>query len=206
MAKNNKIKFNDTKSKVMLVSRRKLKEIKNIRVYLNNKPLEQDTEIKYLGIILDHNFRFHDHITYAVEESAKLIHSLSKAVKLTWGIKHEAIATIYKGAILPQLTYGSPLWTEAMNFEHNGQKYILVQRLNKIRTAKVFRTTSSEALCMLTGMTPVIIKLEEETAHYKIKEKSGHCDIEWDCGVEIQHWPHRQKLGKFTKWQGTRTH
>jgi len=43
---------------------------------------------------------------------------------------------------------------------------------------------------MVTGMTPIIIKLEEETAHYKIKQNSGHCDIEWDCGVELQHWPH----------------
>ena len=56
-AKNNKIKFNDTKSKVMLVSRRKPKENKNITVYLNNKPLEQFTQMKYLGIILDHKFK-----------------------------------------------------------------------------------------------------------------------------------------------------
>ena len=35
--KNNKARFNDKKSKVMLVSRRKRKENKNITVYLNNK-------------------------------------------------------------------------------------------------------------------------------------------------------------------------
>jgi len=37
------------KSKVMLVSRRKMKENKNITVYLNNKPLNEFTEMKYLG-------------------------------------------------------------------------------------------------------------------------------------------------------------
>jgi hypothetical protein len=45
LAKYNKIKFIDTKSKVMLVSRRKRKENKNITVYLNNKPPEQVTQI-----------------------------------------------------------------------------------------------------------------------------------------------------------------
>jgi len=195
-AKTNKIKFNDTKSKVMLVSRRKRKKKnKNITVYLSNKPLEQVTQMKYLGIILDHKFRFNEHITYAAEKCAKLIHILSKAAKLTWGIKHEAIATIYKGAILPLLTYGAPIWIEAMNFEHNRQKYIRVQRLINIRMAKAFRTTSSEALCMLTGMTPILIKLEEKTAHYKIKQKLGHHDIEWDCDVEIQNWPHPAEVG-----------
>ena len=62
-AKNNKIKFNDTKSKVMLVSIRKRKANKNITVYLNNKPLKQVNLTKYFGIILDRKFRFHEHIT-----------------------------------------------------------------------------------------------------------------------------------------------
>jgi ATP-dependent Clp protease adapter protein ClpS len=46
----------------MLVSRRKRKENKNITVYLNNKPLDQVTKMKYPGIILDHKFRFNEHI------------------------------------------------------------------------------------------------------------------------------------------------
>ena len=153
----------------MLVSRIKRKENKNITVYLNNKPFEQVTQMKYLGIILDHKFRFHEYITYTAEKIAKLIRSLSKGAKLTWRIKHEAIETIYKGAILPLLTYGAPVWIEAMNFDQNKQKYIRVQRLINVRMAKAFRTTSSEALCMLTGITPILMKLEEEAAHYKIK-------------------------------------
>jgi len=145
-SKNNKIIFNESKSKVMLVSRRKRREHRNITVYLNNKPLEQVTRMKYLGIILDHKFRFQEHINYAAERCAKLIYNLSKMAKLTWGIKHAAIATIYKGAILPLLTYGAPVWIDAMKYEHNRQKYIRVQRLINIRMAKAYRTTSSEAL------------------------------------------------------------
>ena len=189
-AKNNKIKFNYNKSKVMLVSRWKRKENKNSTVYLNNKRLKQVTQIKCLGIILDHKFRFRDHIIYAGEKNANLIHGLSKAAKLTWGIKREAISNIYKVAILPQLTYWVPISKEAMNFDHNRQKYIWLQRLISIHMAKAFRKTSSEALCIMTGMTPIIIKLEEETANYKIKQNVGHCEIEWDCDVELRHWPH----------------
>jgi hypothetical protein len=112
--------------------------------------------MKYLGIIQDHKFRFQEHIKYAAQRCAKLIHSLSKAAKMTWGIKHAAMATIYKGAILPVLMYGAPIWIEAMNYEHNRQKYIRVQRLINISMAKVYPTTSSKALCMLTGTTPTI--------------------------------------------------
>ena len=76
--KNNKASFKDKKSKVMLVSRRKRKENKNITVYLNNKKLTQLTQIKYLGIIMDQKFRFNGHITYAVERCKKLIYSQEK--------------------------------------------------------------------------------------------------------------------------------
>jgi alkyl hydroperoxide reductase subunit AhpF len=122
---------------------------------------------------MDHKFRFQDHINYAAEKCTKLIHNLSKMAKLSWGIKHAAIETIYKGAILPLLTYGAPVWIDAMKYEHNRRKYIRVQRLINIRMAKAYRTTSSEALCILTGNTPIIIKLEEAVKRYNIKKKDG---------------------------------
>ena len=81
-SRKNKIEFNDKKSKVMLVTRRKRREDKDITLYLNFKPLEQVTQMKYLGIILDQKFRFQEHIKYAAEKCAKLIHNMSRAAKL----------------------------------------------------------------------------------------------------------------------------
>jgi hypothetical protein len=127
-------------------------------MYLNKKPLEQVTTMKYLGIIIDNKLKFSEHISYAAEICTKLIHSLSKSAKVSWGLKHKVLTTTYKGAILPLLLYGAPVWIEVMKYTYNRQKYIRVQRLMNIRMAKVFHTTSSEALCIMTGMTPIIIK------------------------------------------------
>jgi hypothetical protein len=44
-SRRNKIKFNDKKSKVMIVTRRK--EDKNIKIYMHFQPLEQVTQMKY---------------------------------------------------------------------------------------------------------------------------------------------------------------
>jgi hypothetical protein len=137
-SKRNKITFNDKKSKVMLVTRRKRREDKDIKIYLHFKPLEQVTQMKYLGIILDHKFRFQEHIKYAAERCTKLIHNLSRAAKLSLGIKNEVIATIYKDAILTLLTYGAPVWIEAIKYEHNRQKYVRVQRLISSRMARAY--------------------------------------------------------------------
>jgi len=87
----------------MLVSRRKRKEPKVIKIYINNKILEQVPTIKYLVIIIDNKLKFKENINYVAEICTKLIHNLYRSAKLTWGLKHEALKTIYKGAILPLL-------------------------------------------------------------------------------------------------------
>jgi hypothetical protein len=98
-----KVGLNEVKSKTMLISRRKRKEAKEIKICLNNKHIEQVTTMKYLGIVIDAKFKFSQRISHAADKRAKLILGLSKSAKIHWVIKHEALTTIYKGAILPLL-------------------------------------------------------------------------------------------------------
>jgi len=59
-----------------------------------------------------------------------------------------------------------------MKYAYNRRMYIRVQRLMNLRIAKAFRTTSNEALCILAGLTPIVIKTEEAiTIQFKIGER-----------------------------------
>jgi len=113
-AKANKICFNEQKSKVMLLSRRKRKERRELEIYLNNRPLTQVHSLKYLGIIFYSKLTFKDHIMYITDKCSKLIFALSKSAKLSWGLSYAALKTIYTGAILPLLLYGAPIWINAL--------------------------------------------------------------------------------------------
>jgi len=86
-AADNKIRFNGEKSKVMLMSRRKRKEQKEIAIYLNNKPIPQVNRLKYLSIIYDKKLTFKEHINYKANKCRKLIFSLFKAAKLNSGLR-----------------------------------------------------------------------------------------------------------------------
>ena len=108
-AKNYKVEFNDDKSTAMLASRRKRKERKHTNIFLNFKQLKQVNKMKYLGIMMDNKFKFNEHITHAAAKCTKLIYTLSKSAKLTWGLRHNVLRTIYEGAILPLLMYGAPV-------------------------------------------------------------------------------------------------
>jgi len=57
--------------------------------------------MKYLRIIIDTNLNSVNNISYATEKCTNLNQSLSKSAKISWG--HEALKTIYKGAVLPLL-------------------------------------------------------------------------------------------------------
>ena len=76
------------------------REKKEVSIYLNNKPLEQVNNIKYLGIILNSKMNFREHIMHITGKCNKLINELAKSAKLGWGLNLEALHTINKGAIL----------------------------------------------------------------------------------------------------------
>ena len=44
----------------------------NKLTYLNNKPLQEVSTMKYLGNVLDNKYKFSEHISYAAERSSKL--------------------------------------------------------------------------------------------------------------------------------------
>ena len=136
-ATNNKVSFNEQKSKILLISRKRLQN-SELSIYLNSKKLQQVNKLKYLGFIIDTKFNFNEHIQYVVERCTKLIHMLSRSAKLNWGLGHEALKTIYKGAILPLLSYGAPVWIDALERKSNQMKFRRVQRLVNIKIAKAF--------------------------------------------------------------------
>jgi len=68
---NNKTKFNEEKSQVMLMTRRKRKEQKEMLVYINNKAIPQVQKLKYLGIIVDNKLLFREHINYVADKCKK---------------------------------------------------------------------------------------------------------------------------------------
>jgi len=57
-----------------------------------------------------------------------------------------------------------------MKIESYRSKLIRVQRIINIKMAKSYRTVSNEALCILTRMTPIAIKIEEATQLYQNHE------------------------------------
>ena len=103
-----------------------------------------------------------------------------KVSKSELRLSSKALYTIYKGAILPLMIYGVPVWIKALEKECNRKIYNRLQRIINIKIAKAYRTTSNEALCTLTGLTPIVIKAEEEAKIFNIMRGSIQNEIDKD--------------------------
>jgi hypothetical protein len=85
------MKFNEQKSKMMIITRRRPKMKREYKIYLNNTAIRQEETIKYLGIIIDKRLNFNAHIDYTTGKCIKLIHALSKSAKVNWGLRHDVL-------------------------------------------------------------------------------------------------------------------
>ena len=108
-ARNNKISFNDQKSKITIITRQKPKNRRDFNIFLNNKELKQEDTVKYLGITIDTRFNFNQHIDNVTGKCIKNIHALSKSAEINWGLTHDVLRNIYTCAILPILSLGAPV-------------------------------------------------------------------------------------------------
>ena len=79
-------------------------------------------------------------------------------------------------------------------------QYIRLHSLMNIRMAKAFRTTSSEALCIVTGMTPIIIKIEEAVKQYNIRKRKGIQTHLIDREVKLNNWPHPAYVARIIEY------
>ena len=167
-SKNNKIKFNDQKSKLLVITRRRPRTQRDISIYLNNKRLQVSENMRYLGIIIDRKFNFNEHIAHTTQKCIKLIHSLTKSARINWDLKSDVLKIIYKRAILPLLTFAAPIWIDSVKKGINSIKLGRVQKLLNIKLIKAFRTILYEAWCFIAGT----IELQRIANYYVVTREN----------------------------------
>ena len=65
-----------------------------------------------------------------------------------------------------------------------------MQRLINIKIAKAYRTVSNEALCILTGMTRITIKIEAAQIYQLTKGNTKGEEVQVETHMEVKHWQH----------------
>ena len=129
------------------------------------------------------------HIEATTNKAISLMNMLRRAARMHWGLGHTALKTIYNGAILPMITYGAPIWEEALRKQKNLNKLKRVQRIINVTIAKAYKTLSYEASCVIAGIKPIAISISETAQIYRaIHSSTDTPGI--DAPLNKENWPH----------------
>jgi len=76
-------------------------------------------------------------------------------------------------------------------------KLLRPQRPINIRIAKAYCTVSNKALCILTGLTPLDLKIEKAFLFYHHTKGSTKEEALVNCDMEVKYWHHPAETINF---------
>ncbi len=106
----NLMKVNVSKTKVMLLGTTcKTSKIDNVNVMMNNTKVEKVNCFKYLGVTIDANLKWNDHINNVYRN---LCNSLGIMRRIKPFVPQSSLITIYNTMFLPHFDYGLIIWSD----------------------------------------------------------------------------------------------
>jgi ribonuclease HI len=166
-AKQWKIEFSVQKTKAVIFSRSRNKE--PLRLFIDNSQIELVPEFRYLGIVFDKKLLWTSHIQQQCGKVISLLLKLKAVTKRNWGLPQRTNRFIYQRILEPILLYGCPVWASALDKIGTVTLLRRTQRMAALAITGALRTTSTDALLVLSGLKPIDLLARERCAIYFIK-------------------------------------
>lgn len=147
------------------------------RIQFENVTIKNKTSVCYLGLVLERNFSFIEHIRTVNEKSKKSFFALTRISTATWGLSFNTLKIIYGATYLGSICYGAPVWADRATVGAVRRKLLQGQRLALIFLCKAYRTVSTEALPVLAGVLPVDLEVQRRAAMYYSTLQNMECDF-----------------------------
>lgn len=111
--------------------------------------------MKYLGVILDSEWKFHNHFQTVVGKVDKVISHLNRIMPNCRG-PSELKRKLYMNVVLSILLYGAPVWAPSL-LRHKENRLLVEAAMRKMaqRVCRAYRTVSYTAALVLSGTPPV---------------------------------------------------
>ncbi|GBM63902.1 Putative protein in type-1 retrotransposable element R1DM [Araneus ventricosus] len=129
------------------------------------KPIKLTRQLKILGVILDDRLNGKAYLSYIGDKVSKILNRLTIA-KFNRGLSGKVLKALYK-ALERILVYAAPAWWTGT--VKQAEKINSIQRPVLLAITGAFRTTSTAALQVISGVEPADLVCEFETSIFKLK-------------------------------------
>ena len=168
----NRIKINVDKSKFICFSYRKSLQSRPLK--LGDSFIHETDQTKFLGLILDKNLTFKNHISYI---ESKISRSVGVLFKLNKYLPVRILKMLYNSLILPYLNYGVECWYAAPNFALNKLRILQKKAIRAVFNLP-FNSHTNEFF-KENGLLKIndIYRLNLSSHMYNITQAPGSYDI-----------------------------
>lgn len=174
------LKISAEKSSAMLFGKNTLSKRRPI-FKLSNISISVKDNVSYLGFCLDSCFRWLDHLDIVRDKVRVFSCSMRKARIRDSGLPLDFMKTWYHTVVKKQISYGFEVWFRDLRY-HGIRRLSSCQRLCLLSIIRVYRSVSTEALCVLSGIPPLELELDQLCTFYNILHDD---DCTWIDGTFI---------------------
>lgn len=180
------LEVSETKTEIVLFHAKRMKIDDNIpQIRVGTEAINIQKSMKYLGIYLDTNWTFNEHINYIEEKVMNITRQLGRLMPNLHG-PMEKKRRLYANTISSVIMYGAPIWGEALSTSRTLQNKITrVQRIIALRVVAGYRTVSADAALVLARIPPAAIQaMYWRRVFLRIKDLKRN--DEWDTTKEAE--------------------
>ena len=164
-------KLSPSKSKLIIFSRiKKFKQTK-LTLNINNQIIKKEESIKFLGMILDSNLTFNEHINYIIDRCTKRLNLMRNLCGTRWGATLDTLLVIYKTLVRSVIEYGDIVYYNISKTNSNKLNSLQYKALKIVCGSMT--GAPLEALQNETGELPLHLSRHKHQLVYYAKVKSN---------------------------------
>ena len=111
----NRLALNISKTNFVIFAARN-KPLRNVTILINREAIQQTDHVKYLGVMIDSQLSFKQHIENIVKKVSRITGLM---YRIRGCVDNNTLYMIYYSLIYPHLLYGIPIWGNADNIHIN---------------------------------------------------------------------------------------
>jgi ribonuclease HI len=161
-SKSIELSINTQKTTFMLFSRGRARQ--QIPLLVEGLTILPVREAHFLGFLLDQRLSWLPHVRAKCLSAKKLIFAIKRHLSSSWGLAKSRWKKLYTSTIEPMLLYGCSIWCPVIVQVRAAAILRSTQRQIALMMLRAFKSTSTEACLVLSGLLPIDLRIAEVAA------------------------------------------
>ena len=162
-------------------------------IMIDNEEIPFQTEVKYLGLILDSKLLWKKHILNKIGKAKRHLMSFHKAINLKYGPRPALMKLSYTCIVIPALTYGCHVWGDRCKVKSIKLSLEKLNRLACLLMASAAPSTPTKGMEMIFDIMPLNIWIERRASEIMAR-LNDQLSTTWDGQG-------RNKRGIIARWK-----